>query len=102
MIQEPTLAQLEDQEPQALEDLETELQDVNCNLGNARLLLRSLRSEEATLMTRRAWLRAQLRLHRAAQEPVVIRAEATPEFSPPPVFNGTTEPYCPDGVAGDE
>lgn len=95
-MSEPTLSVLEDQEPQAQEDLEKELQELGASLGTVRLFLMGARAEEKALMARRGWIRAQLRLLRMPIENITVRAEAVQEAPTHSVFNGTTEPSCPD------
>lgn len=99
-MSEPTLGVLENQEPQDQEDLESELNELNASLGTVRLFLMGAHAEEKHLMARRGWVRAQLRLLQAPIEHFTVRAEATPETPAPdyPIFNGTTEPSCPDCV----
>lgn len=97
-MDEPTLGVLENQEPQTQEDLESELQDLTTSLGTTRMFLCIARHEEKQLMARRGWVRAQLRLLRTPIEDITVRAEAVQEAPTHSVFNGTTEPSCPDCV----
>lgn len=95
-MNEPTLSVLENQEPQDQEDLEGELQDIAASLGTVRLFMMGARAEEKALMARRGWIRAQLRLLRTPIEHFTVRAEDVQESPRHSIFNGTTEPSCPD------
>ncbi len=96
-MSEPTLSVLENQEPQSQEDLEDELHNITTSLGTTRMFLCLARDEERKLMARRGWVRAQLRLLRTPIEDITVRAEAVQEATPThSIFNGTTEPTCPD------
>jgi hypothetical protein len=101
MNQEPTLAQLEDQEPQSQEDIESQIRQLNDDLGGVRIILRMSRKEEVQLMTKRAWLRTQLQMLRLPN--ITIPAEVATDETPVPDghFNGTTQPECPDCTMDD-
>lgn len=102
MNNEPTLSDLEDQEPTSQEDLEKELGFISSDLCNTRMMLRMVRAEEKTLMDRRNWLRLQLNMVR---EPVQVSAPAELPWDTRPVpdghFNGTSQPECPDCTMDD-
>lgn len=89
-MKEPTLGNLENQEPTAEEDLKEQIGSIGKDLINVRLFLRWLRSEERALMEDRAKLRLlvdHLKVER-------ITAPTLP-------VTGTVEPICPDCTLGD-
>ncbi len=86
---EPTLSDLENQEPSAQEDLEKQIRGIGSDLINVRMMLRVLREQESSLMQERRVLRLTLN-H--------LKVNRLPQ---PQAFDGVTEPVCPDCTEAD-
>lgn len=98
---EPTLTDLENQEPTVQEEIKLELTYLNEELSEVRVMLTFLKNKEKTLMARRAELRRQNKPD-FLDEIIAERTAKNPDF--PRLVNeaaGITEPIDPDGTPED-